>query len=89
MSGMLFPYERGQDLVSQAISLGILKQLSASGAVELSYQNPVVDKTLLIVERMVRRVVNTLSARNWEYVNYGFLLKGSGNGARSRPARYE
>ena len=35
-----------------------------------------VDKTLLIVERMVRRVVNTLSARNWEYVNYGFLLKG-------------
>ncbi|MCY4073709.1 MAG: NYN domain-containing protein [Chloroflexi bacterium] len=74
--GDVISFERGQDLVSQAISLGILKQLSASGAVELSYQNPVVDKTLLIVERMVRRVVNTLSARNWEYVNYGFLLKG-------------
>ncbi len=74
--GDVISVERGQDLVSQAISLGILKQLSASGAVELSYQNPVVDKTLLIVERMVRRVINTLSARNWEYVNYGFLLKG-------------
>ena len=74
--GDVISVERGQDLVSQAISLGILKQLSASGAVELSYQNPVVDKTLLIVERMVRRVLNTLNARNWEYVNYGFLLKG-------------
>ena len=74
--GDVISFERGQDLVSQAISLGILKQLSASGAVELTYQNPVVDKTLLIVERMVRRVINTLSARNWEYVNYGFLLKG-------------
>ncbi len=74
--GDVISVERGQDLVSQAISLGILKQLSASGAIELSYQNPVVDKTLLIVERMVRRVLNTLNARNWEYVNYGFLLKG-------------
>ncbi len=74
--GDVISVERGQDLVSQAISLGILKQLSASGTVELSYQNPMVDKTLLIVERMVRRVLNTLNARNWEYVNYGFLLKG-------------
>ncbi len=67
--------ERGDDLVSQAISLGILQQQSAGG-VSLNMQHPVVEKTLLIVNRMVRRVANTLSSRNWEYVNYGFLLKG-------------
>ena len=33
-------------------------------------------RTLVILERLVRRVANTLSSRNWEYVNYGFLLKG-------------
>ena len=74
--GDVISLERGNDLVSQAISLGLLKQLSDSGALELDYKNPVVDKTLLIAERMVKRVSNTLLARNWEYVNYGFLLKG-------------
>ncbi|MDE2635431.1 MAG: hypothetical protein OXI30_03615, partial [Chloroflexota bacterium] len=68
--------ERGHDLVSQAISLGILQQQSAAGGISLNLQHPVVEKTLLIVNRMVRRVANTLSSRNWEYVNYGFLLKG-------------
>ena len=74
--GDVISVERGHDLVSQAISLGILKQLSALGVIELSRQHPVVDKTLLIVNRMLRRVANTLVSRNWEYVNYGFLLKG-------------
>ena len=74
-AGDVISAERGDDLVSQAISLGILKQLSA-GVVELSLQHPVVEKTLLIVNCMVRRVANTLSTRSWEYVNYGFLLKG-------------
>lgn len=68
--------ERGHDLVSQAISLGILQQQSADGGISLNMQHPIVEKTLLIVNRMVRRVANTLSSRNWEYVNYGFLLKG-------------
>ncbi len=68
--------ERGQDLVSQSISLGILKQLSAAGAAVLDYQHPVVEKTLLIVDRISQRVANTLQTRRWEYVNYGFLLKG-------------
>ena len=68
--------ERGDDLVSQAISLGILQQQSTADRLSLNLQHPVVDKTLLIVNRMVRRVANTLSSRNWDYVNYGFLLKG-------------
>ena len=74
--GDVISVERGSDLVSQAISLGILQQQSALGVIELTIQHPVVDKTLLIVKRMVRRVANTLLSRNWEYVNYGFLLKG-------------
>ena len=74
--GDVISAERGDDLVSQAISLGILQQQSALGVIELNHQHPVVDKTLIIVNRMVRRVANTLLSRNWEYVNYGFLLKG-------------
>jgi hypothetical protein len=74
--GDVISTERGNDLVSQAISLGVLKQQSALGVIELNLQHPVVDKTLLIVNRMIRRVTNTLLSRNWEYVNYGFLLKG-------------
>lgn len=74
-AGGVISSERGDDLVSQANSLGILKQLGA-GIVELNLSHPVVDKTLLIVNRLVRRVANTLNTREWEYVNYGFLLKG-------------
>ena len=74
-AGDVISPERGDDLLSQAISLGILKQQSA-GTIELNLEHPIVDKTLLIVNRLVRRVANTLSTRSWEYVNYGFLLKG-------------
>ena len=75
-AGGVISQERGRDLVSQAIALGILTEPASSGDCNLNYQHPIVDKTLLIVNRLVRRVANTLSSRNWEYVNYGFLLKG-------------
>ena len=74
--GDVISVDRGNDLVSQAISLGILQQQSANGVIELNQTHPVVEKTLLIVNCMVRRVANTLISRSWDYVNYGFLLKG-------------
>lgn len=67
---------RGEDLVSQATSLGILKMVSGKGEITLNAHHPIVEKTRLIRDRIVVRVVNTLSVRGWEYVNYGFLLKG-------------
>jgi hypothetical protein len=68
---------RGEDLVLQAMSLGILKaQPGGQGNVRMDDLHPVVEKTRLIVARVVLRVQRTLQVRDWEYVNYGFLLKG-------------
>lgn len=67
---------RGEDLVLQAMSLGVLKAVSGSGNVILNSSHPIVEKTRLIRDRIVLRVQKTLEVRNWEYVNYGFLLKG-------------
>ncbi|NJL57882.1 hypothetical protein HC928_24180 [bacterium] len=54
----------------------MLRQVSNTGHVTLSPMHPVVEKTRHIRDRIARRVENTLKVREWEYVNYGFLLKG-------------
>jgi hypothetical protein len=44
--------------------------------VTLNDNHTITQTTRLIRDRIVQRVANTLQVRNWEYVNYGFLLKG-------------
>jgi len=69
---------RGKDLVSQAIAMGILRA-TGNGSTKLVYpaaDHSIVERTRLVRDRIVQRVANTLDVRGWEYVNYGFLLKG-------------
>jgi hypothetical protein len=72
------PQQKAFDLVTQAIQMGILQQASNGGVeyVRIIGEHNVVEKTRLIRDRVVMRVANTLDVRGWEYVNYGFLLKG-------------
>ncbi len=66
---------RGEELLKQAEGLGLLR-INHDNIVTINDQHQIVNITRLIRERIVHRVANTLSVRNWEYVNYGFLLKG-------------
>ena|GEM_PF-252445 len=68
--------QRGEDLIAQSLSLGILKAVDNAGNLALNDLHPVVEKTRLVRDRIALRVGNTLNARGWNYVNYGFLLKG-------------
>ena len=70
--------DRAADLITQAAGRGLLVIDPDEETVGLNTTNPIVQKTRLIRDRIVHRVANTLHVRGWEYVNYGFLLKGIG-----------
>ena len=70
--------DRAEDLIFQAANQGLLLVDTDHGTVTLDTSHPTVEKTRLIRDRIVHRVANTLHVRGWEYVNYGFLLKGIG-----------
>ncbi len=69
---------RGRELIAQAISMGILRVQNNNGVEVLCLvpEHAIVERTRLIRERVMVRVLNTLEVRTWDYVNYGFLLKG-------------
>ncbi|MFQ3671955.1 MAG: NYN domain-containing protein [Aggregatilineales bacterium] len=73
--GAAINVERAEELVKQAINMNILRP-AMPGVLTLNAVHPVVEKTRVIAEAISRRVANTLKVRGWQYVNYGFLLKG-------------
>jgi hypothetical protein len=74
-AGVVVSTERGEELVRQAVSLSVLRQIMPN-VVVANHNHPIVEKTRQITEAITRRVANTLKVRGWLYVNYGFLLKG-------------
>ncbi len=68
--------ERARDLINQAAGHGLVIIDHENNLVGLNSEHPTVQRTFLVRDRIVHRVANTLHVRGWEYVNYGFLLKG-------------
>ena len=74
--GAVISKERAEDLVSQALLMDVLRAGGSKNTLALNSTHPLVEKTRTIGQAITRRVANTLRVRGWEYVNYGFLLKG-------------
>jgi len=68
--------ERAEDLLQQALNIGILVESIRDESLSLRPNHPIVSQTRRIRDHVVLRVSNTLQVREWDYVNYGFLLKG-------------
>lgn len=68
--------DRAQDLIDQAIKIGVLDVDEPTDQLTVQDSNPIVNNTRMIRDHIVQRVNNTLQVRQWDYVNYGFLLKG-------------
>lgn len=77
-AGAVISAQRGNELIMQAVAMGILKLTKQGGVdyVQPINEHIIVERTRLVRDRIVVRVANTLDVRGWEYVNYGFLLKG-------------
>ncbi len=73
--GAAINMELAEGLVKQAINQNLLRQI-VPGVLTLNGAHPIVEKTRVIADAITRRVANTLKVRGWQYVNYGFLLKG-------------
>ncbi|MBN2471448.1 MAG: NYN domain-containing protein [Anaerolineae bacterium] len=69
--------DRAENLVTQAMAMGLIDLYDQNpDQLQLNSSHPLVEQTRLVRDRIVARVANTLDVRGWEYVNYGFLLKG-------------
>lgn len=69
--------DRAENLITQAMAMGLLRASAENpDFLQLNHAHPLVEQTRLVRDRIVARVANTLDVRGWEYVNYGFLLKG-------------
>jgi hypothetical protein len=68
--------DRAANLVTQAMAMDLIRIRPGSDTLYLNAEHPLVEQTRLVRDRIVARVANTLDVRGWEYVNYGFLLKG-------------
>lgn len=68
--------ERATDLIAQALEMKLFLSTYEHETLWPNPNHPLVQQTRLVRDRIMVRVANTLEVRGWEYVNYGFLLKG-------------
>jgi hypothetical protein len=69
--------DRAENLITQAMAMDLFQIVPQDDTrIYLNNEHPLVEQTRLVRDRIVARVANTLDVRGWEYVNYGFLLKG-------------